>query len=165
MESRKFHDDKVMTAESVDPQAGPPRLAQPVGAGPRVSVVILSEGRREELVAALNSAMPLCQSHAIAVSVVVESEALSRHLQLSFPAVQFLMVSPGLPEEERRTMALRAAGGDLVVFARESGMLNGGWREALGRQAGHSDEPAGEPSAEWARRLAQLGVPGALGDI
>jgi len=113
----------------------------------------------------LNSAAPLCQSLEIAVSVVVESEAIARHLRVSFPGVQFLMVSPGLPEEERRTLALRAAGGDLVVFARETGMLNGGWREALSRQTGLLDPPADESLTEWAGRLAQLGVPGALGDI
>jgi hypothetical protein len=165
MESRKSHHDKVMTADPVSAPAESIPSGRTTRAGPRVHVVVLSEGTREELVAALNASAPFCQSLAISVSVVVESDAIARHLQLSFPGVQFLMVSPGLPEEERRTMALRAAGGDLVVFARESGLLNGGWRQAIGRQAGLSDEPAGEPSSEWARRLAQLGVPGALGDI
>jgi len=129
-----------------------------------VSVVILSEGTREELVAALNLAIPLCLPLAITVSVVVESEAVARHLRVSYPGVKFLMVGPSLPEAERREMGLRATPGDLVVFASEAGVLNGGWGEALGRQVGLSQEPSHEPSPEWAARLTQLGVPGALGD-
>ena len=164
MESRKSHHDIVMNAEPSQPPAESPRTGQPPRAGPRVAVVILSESTREELIAALNSAVPLCQSLAISLSVVVESEAVVRHLRVSYPGVQFLMVSADLPGEERRAVGLRAAAGNLVVFTTEAGVLNGHWREALGRQAGISHEPADEPSPEWAARLTQLGVQGALGD-
>jgi len=164
MESRKFHHDKAMNADLAEAPDESDGTTKPIQAGPRFSVVILSGGAREELAGALNSAVPFCQDLAIRVFVVVESEALVREFGIGYPEVQFLMVAPGLPPAERRATGLRAASGDVVVFSNEGGLLGGGWRKALSRQTGTSHEPPEEPSPEWAARLTQRGVPGALGD-
>ena len=131
---------------------------------PTWAVVLLGGPSRSDLGAALTTGAPVCHSLGVGLKVLHTDESIGHEMATRFPSVSWLTVAAGTTEAERRAVGFAAAGTDIVVFARPRDMADAGWLAALTWRSGAGNGRRSDPSPEWAVRLAERGVPGALGD-
>lgn len=94
---------------------------------PTLSVVVISEHSRTDLESCLEGMLPACTAHR-AQLVVVRAAAPEeiRDLRRTYPTVRFAAAAPGTAVPDMRTIGMKAAEGDIVLFQPEA-PVEGDW--------------------------------------